>query len=111
MSVAASVSLEQYIRRSAMMATPHAEDIAGLQVTLSVMKSMTVGSCDDPSYNQTSRDDGQSTPVTRVYPSQSYCIASAAASSSSYNYGGFVHCKLFPFIREVLSADADVDVS
>ena len=52
MSVAASVLMEQYIRRSVMIATPHAEDIAGLQATLSVMKSMTVRSCDDPSYRQ-----------------------------------------------------------
>ena len=95
MSVAAAVLMEQYIRRSAIIATPHADDIAGLEATCLVMKSMSVRPGDDPSYTQTSRDD------------------QAAATPPSYccDYGDFVHCQLIPFIREVSTADADVDVS
>ena len=113
MSVAASVLMEQYIRNSAMIAIPHAEDLAGFQAILSLMKCMTVRPCDDPSSIQTSRDDRQPTPVTMVNPSQSYCNASAAAIPPSYscNYVGFDHCHFFQFIREVPTADADVDVS
>ena len=96
-----------------MIATPHAEDLAGLQAILSLMKCMTVRPCDDPSSIQTSRDDRQPTLVTMVNPSQSYCNASAAAIPPSYgrNYGGFDNCQLLPFIRKVPTADADVDVS
>ena len=56
MSVAASVLMEQYIRRSAITTTPHADDIAGFKATL-VTKSMSVRPGDDPSYNQSSRDE------------------------------------------------------
>ena len=113
MSVTASVLMEQYMRNSAMIATPHAEDLVGFQAILSLMKCMTVRPCDDPSSIQTSQDDRQTTPVTMVNPSQSYCNASAAAIPSSYscNYLGFDHCQLLPIIMEGPTADADVDVS
>ena len=92
MSVAASVLMEQYIRRSAILTTPHADDIAGFKATCLVTKSMAARQGDDPSCGQTSRND------------------QVAASSSSYccDQGEFVNCQLL-FIRA--TADADVDVS
>ena len=94
MSVAASVLMEQYIRRSAILTTPHAADIAAFKATCLVAKSMAARPGDDPSYGQTSRDD------------------QVAASTPSYccDHWEFVHCQ-FPFIREGSTADADVDVS
>ena len=94
MSVAASVLMEQYIRRSAILTTPHADDIAGFKATCLVTKSMAARPGADPSYGQTSRDD------------------QVAASTPSYccDHWEFVQCQL-PFIREGSTADADVDVS
>ena len=86
--------MEQYIRRSAITTTPHADDIAGLKATL-VTKSMSVRPGDDPSYSQTNRDDQ----------------AAAAPPSYCCDFRDFAHCQLSPFTREGSTADADVDVS
>ena len=95
MSVAASVLMGQYIRRSAITTTPHADDIAGLKATCLVTKSMSVRPGDDPSYSQTSRDDQ----------------AAAAPPSYCCDFLDFANCQLLPVIKEGSTADADVDVS
>ena len=43
--------------RSAILTTPHADDIAGFKATCLVTKSMADRPGADPSYGQTSRDD------------------------------------------------------
>ena len=93
MSITATLLMEQYIRRSAISTTPHADDVVGFEASCLVAKSMSVCPGNDPSWGKSSRGD------------------QVAASPPSYccDHWDFVYSQ-FPLIREGFTADADVDV-
>ena len=92
-SFTATLLMEQYIRRSAISATPHADDVAGFEASRFVAKSLSVCPGNDPSWGKSSKGD-------QVASSPSYCC----------DHWDYVYCQ-FPFIREGFTANADVDVS
>ena len=82
MSVTATLLMEQYIRRSAISATPHADDVAGFEASRFAAKSLSVCLGNDHSWGKSSKGD-------QVASSPSYCC----------DHGDFVYCQ-FPFIRK-----------
>ena len=93
MSVTATLLVEQYISRSAISAIPHADEVAGVEVSRLVAKSVSVCSGNDPSGDEPSKG-------VHVVSSHSYCC----------DHWNFEYSQL-PFIREGFSVDADVVVS
>ena len=93
MNVTATLLMEQYIGRSAISATPHADDVAGFEVSRFVAKSLSGCPGNDPSWDESSKG-------VQVASSRSYCC----------DHGDFVYSQL-QFIREGFAANADVDVS
>ena len=93
MSVTATLLMEQYISRSAISATPHADDVAGVEVSRLVAKSVFVCPGNDPPWDESSKG-------VQVVSSLSYCC----------DHWDFGYSQL-PFVREGLPANADVDVS
>ena len=57
MSFTATLLMEQYIRRSAISATPHADDFAGFEASCFVAKSLFVCPGNDPSWSKSSKGD------------------------------------------------------
>ena len=93
MSVTATLLMEQYISRSTISTTPHADDVAGFELSRFVSKSLSADPGNDPSGDEPSNG-------VQVVSSPSYCC----------DHGNFGYSQL-PFIREGFSVDADVVVS
>ena len=93
MSVTATLLMEQYISRSTISAAPHADDVAGFEVSRFVSKSLSADPGNDPSGDEPSKG-------VQVVSSPSDCC----------DHRDFGYSQL-PFIREGFSVDADVVVS
>ena len=92
MRVTATLLVEQNISRSAISATPHADDVAGVEVSRLVAKSVSVCPGNDPPWDESSKG-------VQVVSSPSYCC----------DHWDFVYSQL-PFIGKGLTANANVDV-
>ena len=57
MGITATLLMEQYIRRSAIFATPHADDVAGFEASRFAAKSLSVCSGKDHSWGKSSKGD------------------------------------------------------
>ena len=112
-STTASVLLEHYIRSSETVATPHAEDVVGLHVILSLMNKLAVQPHEASSSRQTySSNDiclsSASTPVANQVCDKS--LETALPPRPSDDHGCAVACQFPRVVRKVPSVDIDVDV-
>ena len=112
-STTASVFLGHYIRSSAKVATPHAEDVVGLQVILSLMNKLVVQPYEVVSPRQTysSNDICLSsgfTPVANQVCDKS--LETALPPRPSDDHECAVACQFPLVLRNVPSVDIDVDV-
>ena len=93
MSVTATLLMDQYISRSTISTTPHADDVAGFELSRFVSKSLSDDPGNDPSGDEPSKG-------VQVVSSPNYCC----------DHRNFGYSQL-PFIREGLSVEADVVMS
>ena len=112
-STTASVLLDHYIRSSEKVATPHAEDVVGLQVIRSLMNKLAVQPHEASSPRQTySSNDiclsSGSTPVANQVCDKS--LETALLPRPSDDHESAVACQFPWVVRKVPSVDIDVDV-
>ena len=93
MSVTATLLMEQYISRFAIPAAPHADDVAGLEVSRFVAKSLSAHPGSDPSGDE---------------PCKGVQVVSLPSYYCDYGNSGYSQ---LPFICEGFSVDADVVAS